>query len=146
MSTEKTTHTPKQSYNRAGDGWTYLTQLNAPHSSEAGEGRAVPEVRLQEKLAHAGVIRLSFRKGDVMDDHHAPGPILVLGQEGQVDFTIGAETLRLEPGTAISVDEGITHSLRSVGGPAVVTLVLLPGSATAVPTGPVMEDGSNPVQ
>lgn len=70
---------PKQAYNSAGDGWTYLTELNDPNSTPEGEGRPVPEVRLQEKLDHATVIRLSFRHGDLMDDHHAPGPILVIG-------------------------------------------------------------------
>lgn len=116
---------PKQSYNSAGDGWTYLTELNAPNSTPEGEGRPVPEVRLQEKLDHATVIRLSFRNGDLMDDHHAPAPILVLAQSGTIKFTAGGKTMEIKPGTAVHVDAGNVHSLLADEGPAVVILVVL---------------------
>lgn len=127
MSAEQQNNTPKQSHNSAGEGWMYLTELDAANSVPAGEWRAVPEVRVQERLPHAGIVRLSFREGDVMADHHAPAPIIVFGQTGEVEFTVGGETHLIKPGTAISVDANVPHELRSVGGPAVVTLVLVTG-------------------
>ena len=126
MGTNKDTAT-KQPYNAAGEGWTYLCQLDAEHSQPAGEGRAVPEVRIQERLGHAAVVRIAFRKGDVMADHHAPAPIMVLGQTGEVEFDVGGETLLIKPGTALSVDANVSHELRAVDGPATVTLVLITG-------------------
>ena len=126
MSANKDTST-KQPYNSAGEGWTYLTHLDAEHSQPQGEGRAVPEVRIQERLGHASIVRISFRKGDVMADHHAPAPIMVLGQTGEVEFDVGGETLLIKPGTAISVDANVSHELRAVDGPATVTLVLITG-------------------
>ena len=116
---------PKQPYNTSGDGWTFLTQLNAPDHTAAGQGRAVPEVRLQEKLDAAKVIRISFRDGDEIADHHAPGPILVLGQSGKVKFTVRGTTKVIEPGSAIQVDAGVTHSLLADDGEAVVTLIVM---------------------
>lgn len=117
----------KQPYNSAGEGWMYLTQLDAEHSQPAGEGRAVPEVRIQERLGHVAVVRIAFRKGDVMADHHAPAPIMVLGQTGEVEFDVGGETLLIKPGTAVSVEANISHELRAVNGPATVTLMLITG-------------------
>lgn len=126
MSTNKDTST-KQPYNSAGEGWAYLTQLDAEHSRAEGEGRAVPEVRIQERLGHASIVRISFRKGDVMADHHAPAPIMVLGQTGEVEFDVGGETLLVKPGTAVSVAANVSHELRAVDGPATVTLMLITG-------------------
>ena len=126
MGTNKDTAT-KQPYNAAGEGWTYLCQLDAEHSQPAGEGRAVPEVRIQERLGHAAVVRITFRKGDVMADHHAPAPIMVLGQTGGVEFDVGGEALLIKPGTAVSVGANVSHELRAVDGPATVTLMLITG-------------------
>lgn len=117
----------KQPYNSADEGWAYLTQLDAEHSQPEGKGRAVPEVRIQEKLGHASVVRIAFRKGDVMANHHAPAPIMVLGQTGEVEFDVAGETLLIKPGTAISVEANVSHELRAVGGPATVTLILITG-------------------
>src|SRR5699024_1268407 len=97
MGTNKDTAT-KQHYNAAADGMTYLCQLDAEPRQPAGEGRAVPEVRSQERLGHAAVVGIAFRKGDVMADHHAPAPIMVLGQTGEVEFDVGGETLLIKPG------------------------------------------------
>ena len=116
----------QQTHNSAGEGWTYLTELAAVHSKALGEGRAIPDVRVQERMAGATVVRISFRDGDVMADHHAPAPILVLGQSGRVAFRVAGEELVVEPGTSIHVDAGVHHELEATGGgDAVVTLVLL---------------------
>lgn len=115
----------KRSYNSAGDGWVYLTQLAAAHPSQPGERRSVPDVQIQEKLPGATVVRLSFRDGDVMADHHAPAPILVLGQRGKLRFSVGGEDLTLEPGTSVYVEAEKVHALYAEHGDAAITLVIL---------------------
>lgn len=83
-----------------------------------------PDVAMVAKTEGANVVRLSFRPGQVMADHRAPRPILVLGQRGEVVVTIGDDTLTLRPGSAIHIDAQVTHALRADAEAAVTLLVL----------------------
>ncbi|KAB1503197.1 hypothetical protein F7230_06585 [Corynebacterium sp. 320] len=125
------------------DNFTYITDLRGEHSHSEGEGRAVPTVKKVADLDGARIIRLTFRAGDVMADHQAPAPIVVLGQEGSIEFTVGASsteapnssqqdpdsshTVTLSQGSAIHVAAGQVHSLRAQE-PAQATLILFTGS------------------
>ncbi|GAC70129.1 hypothetical protein [Gordonia soli] len=107
-------------------GWTRLDGLDAV-VGDAGSTR--PDVGVRGRTPGATVIRLSFRAGQVMADHHANRPILVIGQRGEIEFTVGDAVTLLLPGTAIGVDPQVGHSLRARTD-AVATLVVL-GDAPA---------------
>lgn len=113
---------------------TFISDLTAPKDVEGD--RAVPQVKVEANVDGARVVRLAFQSGDVFADHKAPKPILVMGQQGRIEFTVwpGAEAegtpeiVELTPGTAIHVPAHQLHALRSLGdAPAIATLILLAG-------------------
>ncbi|MFD4353666.1 XRE family transcriptional regulator [Nocardia sp. NPDC058518] len=61
------------------------------------------------------LVRISFRQGQVLEEHRAPGPILISCVSGVIDLdvTSGATTQahRLEPGTTIYISGGDPHRL-----------------------------------
>ncbi|GAC83680.1 cupin domain-containing protein [Gordonia paraffinivorans] len=83
-----------------------------------------PDISVLSRNDGANVIRLSFRAGQAMPDHCAGRPILVIGQTGEIDFTVEGETTRLEHGVAIHVNANVPHALEARSD-AVVTLVVL---------------------
>lgn len=109
--------------------WSFVTGLAEPNTTETESGGAGSKPAI--KVLHRGdtetVIRIAFREGQQMTEHTAAHPIVVLGQAGQVDFTVEDETVPLTPGTAIRVDTRIPHSLvaRTDG---TVTLIVVHGS------------------
>lgn len=118
--------------NDAGADWSLIDSLGQAHSGGPTD-RAVPEVKLLEVREGVRIIRIAFRVGDVMASHKAPGPIVILGQTGEVDVHIGEEgdpgagDVTLRPGSALHIDTGKVHSLFA-GEPATVTLLLLSGT------------------
>lgn len=111
--------------------WALIDSLGDAHSG-ASTDRAVPEVKLLKVREGVRIIRIAFRAGDVMASHKAPGPIVILGQSGEVDVHIGEEDVSepgdvtLRPGSALHIDTGKVHSLFA-NEPATVTLLLLTG-------------------
>lgn len=103
--------------------YTFLTGLDASNDDEEGTRPAITRINRSDSET---VVRLSFREGQVMAEHLAAHPILVLGQTGEIDFTVDGDTVRLTAGTAIRVDARIYHSLRAVTDGA-VTLVIVHG-------------------
>lgn len=83
-----------------------------------------PELTVLSRETGANIVRLAFRNGQVMADHSAARPIVVIGQRGDVDFTIEGQTIRLRPGRAIHVEVGVSHAL-TARTDAVVTLLVL---------------------
>ena len=112
--------------------WVLIDSLGHAHSGVSTD-RAVPEVTLLEVREGVRIIRIAFRAGDVMASHKAPGPIVILGQTGEVEVRIGDENdlgsggVTLRPGSALHIDTGKVHSL-CAHEPATVTLLLLTGS------------------
>ncbi|WP_051890884.1 cupin domain-containing protein [Corynebacterium jeikeium] len=113
---------------------TFIPDLTSPKDVEGG--RAVPQVKVEANVDGARVVRIAFQPGDVFADHKAPKPILVMGQQGRIEFTVwpGSEAegtpeiVELTPGTAIHVPAHQLHALRSLGdAPAAATLILLTG-------------------
>ncbi|MFM9379007.1 cupin domain-containing protein [Gordonia sp. VNK21] len=90
--------------------WSYLTGLAEPNTEETGDR---PKVKVIHRGETETVIRLAFRAGQEMPDHQAAHPIVVLGQQGDVDFTVEGVTNPLSPGTAIRVDARVKHHLRA---------------------------------
>ena len=61
------------------------------------------------------LVRISFREGQVLDEHRAPGPILIHCLSGAIDLDVttatGKETRHLEPGTVLHIAGGDPHRL-----------------------------------
>ncbi|MFB7878374.1 MULTISPECIES: cupin domain-containing protein [unclassified Nocardia] len=74
---------------------------------------------IQRLLAGPGItlVRLSFRQGQVLDEHRAPGPILISCVSGVIDLDVTAggavEAHRLEPGATIYLAAGDPHRLEA---------------------------------
>ncbi|WP_291480305.1 hypothetical protein [Corynebacterium sp.] len=120
-------------------GWPYIDGLADAHPGtvkddytipRTGDAQARPAVERLTRVDGAIVTRLAFRDGDLMADHSAAAPILILGQVGTVEVTIrrdsdgGTDPVTLSPGSAMHIDAGRVHGLRAVG-PATVTLLVL---------------------
>ena len=104
--------------------FTYLIGL--ADASGEGDGQR-PAVKRINRSTSETVVRLAFRADQVMAEHLAAHPILVLGQTGSIDFTVDGQTVRLEPGTAVRVDARVPHSLHAVTD-GTVTLVVVHGA------------------
>ena len=107
--------------------FTEITGLNDPEQSPADSAR--PNISVRYRGDDVVVIRLVFRAGQKMPDHRAGKPILVLGQSGRIDFTIGDRHIDLEPGSAVHVEAKVTHSLHATTD-AVATLMVLESSGS----------------
>ncbi|WP_280370002.1 cupin [Nocardia wallacei] len=61
------------------------------------------------------LVRISFRRGQILDEHRAPGPILIHCHSGTIDLDVitGTETEshHLHPGTALHIAAGTPHRL-----------------------------------
>ncbi|GEE01308.1 hypothetical protein nbrc107696_17540 [Gordonia spumicola] len=101
----------------------YLTDLDAPNDT-TGDRPTLRRLHLSDTET---VIRIAFRAGQQMREHTAAHPILVLGQTGEIDFTVENQTHRLRPGTAVTVDRMVPHALTAVTD-GTVTLVMIHGS------------------
>ena len=89
---------------------------------DSGTGR--PTIDAVAKLSTANVVHLSLQAGQLIDDHKSATQILVLGQRGLIEFTVGDECVQLSPGVAVHVAAGVTHKLVAVEDSAATLLVL----------------------
>ncbi|WP_143965802.1 cupin domain-containing protein [Gordonia zhaorongruii] len=101
----------------------YLTGLAATND-DAGDQPAIKRLHRSDTET---VVRIAFREGQVMREHMAAHPILVLGQTGAIDFTVDGSTYRLEPGSAIRVGARVKHALHAISA-GTVTLVVIHGT------------------
>lgn len=102
---------------------TYLTGLADSNAGGTGDRPAIKVINRGETET---VIRLAFAEGQQMTEHTAAHPIVVLGQVGEIDFTVDGQTHELTSGTAIRVDKRIPHSLRARTD-ATATLIVVHG-------------------
>lgn len=121
------------------DGWTYIDGLADAHPGTVKSDYDIPRTDYTqakpavERLARVDgtiVTRLAFRDGDVMANHTAAAPILILGQAGTVEVSVqrdgdgGTDLVTLSPGSAVHIEAGRVHSLRAEE-PATATLIVL---------------------
>lgn len=86
---------------------------------------------LQTEGAH--LIAFTFAPGQSMPEHQAAHPITVQCLSGQLTFTVGDQTVSLEPGVVIHVPARLRHEVEcppATSGPSVLLLTMLPGHAT----------------
>ncbi len=77
----------------------------------------------------ARVVMFRFTAGQVLAEHTAAFPILVQCLTGTVDFVVGEESVRLEPGAVANLGARVPHEVRGVTD-AVFQLVMLDPQAS----------------
>ncbi|MFF2087365.1 hypothetical protein ACFVVM_26625 [Nocardia sp. NPDC058176] len=89
---------------------TFATDTTTWHPKDG------PTPHPQRLLSGPGLtlVRISFRQGQLLDEHRAPGPILITCVSGLIDLDITTPTPEshlLEPHTTIYVPAGAPHRL-----------------------------------
>ena len=59
-------------------------------------------------------IRIVFKKDQIMKDHHTPHPIAVEIVEGEIDFGVKDEVIKLIKGDIVSLEASVVHNLKAV--------------------------------
>lgn len=81
------------------------------------------------KLALSGdaarVLVFAFDAGAELTEHSAPGPILVQGLTGHLEFSTDEETVELRPGGMLHLDARVPHAVRALE-PSKMLLTMLP--------------------
>ncbi|ROO86096.1 quercetin dioxygenase-like cupin family protein [Actinocorallia herbida] len=76
---------------------------------------AVPHIRRQLGGDGLTLVRLCFRAGQILDEHRAPGPILISCVSGSLALDVidgsGIEQYELAPGTVVHLGGGVPHRL-----------------------------------
>jgi quercetin dioxygenase-like cupin family protein len=60
------------------------------------------------------IVLVALRKGGVLHEHRAEGPITLAVLEGSIRFTAGAEPHTLARGTILTLGDGITHEVEAL--------------------------------
>ncbi|MDO5511483.1 cupin domain-containing protein [Corynebacterium sp.] len=81
-----------------------LDAAPAPHPS-----RPRPAVQRLLQGDGANLIVFTFAPGQDLPDHRSAHPITVQCVAGELDFTCGEETVRLDPGVVVHLPEHVTH-------------------------------------
>nr|EMP10996.2 hypothetical protein ISGA_2811 [Gordonia sp. NB41Y] len=102
--------------------YTVIDGLRSPAPADS-DG---PTIDAMARADGVTVVRIAFRAGQVMADHRAVHPILVLGQTGEIDFAVGGEHVSVSPGVAVHVAAQVTHALTAVTDAVVTLMVLTP--------------------
>ena len=107
-----------------------ITGLQQPRTAESrprgSDTVSRPEVKVIGRYADTTVVRLAFAPGDILPEHQAAHPIIVMGQTGRVRFTAEGSTVVIQPGTAVHLDADIPHDLFADEA-STVTLIIVSG-------------------
>ncbi len=82
-----------------------------------------PAITVLYKSETTKEVRIVFKAGQKMKEHHTPYPISVEMVDGQLDFGVQGQTHNLEKGDLLYLDGGIPHDLKAVTN-AIVRLTL----------------------
>lgn len=69
-------------------------------------------------------VLFGFAQGEELSEHTASMPAVLHFLQGEVELTLGDDTVRAGPGTWVHMPTGLRHSLRATT-PAVLLLLLL---------------------
>ena len=72
------------------------------------------------------IVLFAFDAGQELSEHTSPYEVLVLGVEGEADFTLSGETFKVRAGDALLMPPNAPHSLRALT-PFKMLLVLIRG-------------------
>lgn len=108
-----------------------LTITHLPESTAHPDpDRKLPATRRIFKADGVDLISFTFSPGQILGDHRAAHPITVQCLNGEVDFTIEGNTVRMHQGTLLHLDEGIPHHVQATPEatePATILVSLLIG-------------------
>jgi quercetin dioxygenase-like cupin family protein len=60
------------------------------------------------------VVLIALKPGGRMNEHHAHAPITLHGLQGNLNLTLGDQTVRLTPGVLVTVAQGMPHSVEAI--------------------------------
>ena len=79
------------------------------------------------KTPHLRLVLVTMRAGAELNEHAAPGPIVVQPLRGRFSFTVLGEARELAPGTLLSVESGVRHGVRAIEDGAFLLTIGWPG-------------------
>lgn len=60
------------------------------------------------------LVLVTMRAGTLLDEHDAPGPVVLQGLRGSLELLLADEVHPLEPGTVVALAPGVRHAVRAV--------------------------------
>jgi quercetin dioxygenase-like cupin family protein len=81
------------------------------------------------KTPHLRVVLVTMRAGAELNEHSAPGPIVVQPLRGRFTFTTNGDAWELAPGALFSVAGGVRHTVRASEDGAFLLTIAWPGDA-----------------
>lgn len=82
-----------------------------------------PMIKVLFETIFTKEIRIAMQKGTIMKKHKTPFPIVIEIVEGEIDFGVKDEILKLKKGNLIALDGGVPHDL-SANKDSIVRLTL----------------------
>lgn len=73
-----------------------------------------PSVNLLMRSPFSKEIRILFRKGQYMQEHYTPSPIMIQVYEGSIEFGAENDIVILEKGDQVYLDGGHRHDLTAL--------------------------------
>ncbi len=104
---ERPLHGPLQSF----DLGTEVSRLREEKAWQDGGRNAIT---LRKGEGFDVVLLLVMKEGDRLDEHSAPGPIVLGVHEGRIRFTAADKDVEVEAGTVLACDAGVRHSVEAL--------------------------------
>ncbi len=73
-----------------------------------------PAIKVMLESEFTKEIRILFRKEHLMKKHQTPYPIVIEVVDGEIDFGVNTEVLKLKKGDLVSLEGGVPHDLFAV--------------------------------
>lgn len=103
---ERPLHGPLQSFDMASE----VARLREEKEWREGRRNAIT----LRKGGGLNVVLLVMKAGGGLEEHAAPGPISLSVNEGRVRFTAAGEAVEAGPGTVLTCDAGVRHSVEAL--------------------------------